>query len=564
MKFNDYQYERPNIEDIKTAYRQQISVIEQDESLKKVKDAVNETLAIQRKISTLATLVSIRHSIDTKDSYYEAEQEFWDENNPIISEWDTDFYRTVLESKFLKDMEDLLPETLVKMAENKLKTFSVEIIPMLQKENKLVTEYDKLIASAEIKYKGQTYNLQGMIPLSQSPERSVRKDAQKLVGQFFASNQNAFDRIYDDLVQVRNEMARSLGFKDFTEMGYARMNRLDYNRQDVEVYRSEVLNHVVPVAQAYYDRQKERIGVESFKAYDVPLEFSDGNATPIGTSEEIIAAAVKMYNELSPETSTFMNFMVEHDLLDLVTKPGKRAGGYCTYIPDYESPFIFSNFNGTSGDVDVLTHEAGHAFQVFQSRWIDSPEIIFPTYESCEIHSMSMEFFAWPWMNLFFGDQTDKYKYSHLGGAITFLPYGVLVDHFQHEVYEHPEMTPAQRRAKWRELEKQYTPWKDYDGDIFFEEGGFWFKQGHIFSTPFYYIDYTLAQMCALQFWQRNHVHKDKDAWQDYLKLCNVGGTKSFLQLVELGHLKSPFQAGNLKAIAEDVDAYLKEASDKL
>lgn len=564
MKFNEYHYERPNIQEIKAQYQEQISKIKDGQDKDTIIQAIQACQAIQRRVVTLSTLCSIRNSINTQDKFYEEEQAFWDEQLPIISEWETDYYRAVLESTYLDQVEEVFPNTLVKMAQNSLKVFSTEIIPLLQKENKLSTEYDKLIASAEIPYKGKVYNIQGMVPLTQSPDRQVRKDAQNLLGEFFASHQDEFDRIYDELVNVRHQMAIKLGFKDFTEMGYARMNRLDYNRQDVEVYRKEVLEHVVPVAQAYYDRQQARIGVESLKAYDLPLEFPDGNATPVGTPEEIIASAVTMYNELSPETSEFMNFMVERELLDLVTKPGKRAGGYCTYLPDFESPFIFSNFNGTSGDVDVLTHEAGHAFQVYESRWITSPEIVFPTYESCEIHSMSMEFFAWPWMESFFGDQTNKYKYSHLGGAITFLPYGVLVDHFQHEVYEHPEYSPEERRATWRKLEKIYNPWKDYDGNEFYEAGGFWFKQGHIFSSPFYYIDYTLAQMCALQFWQRNHVQEDPSAWTDYLKLCQVGGTKSFLQLVELGHLKSPFEAGSLKEIAIDVNDYLAKAAENL
>lgn len=557
MRFSEFSYERPNLALFKEDFYQQIEAIKHAEQASQAKEAIQHIQTIQGKIETLSTLVSIRNSIDTKDTFYEEETSFWDEQLPVITEWDTDYYRAVLNSPFLAALEDVFPPTLVKMAENALKTFHPDIISLLQEENKLATAYDKLVASAEIDYKGKTYNLSGLGKFSQSIDREERKTVQALISQFFESHMDQFDRIYDDMVKVRDKMAKQLGFKDFVEMGYARMNRLDYDRNDVEVYRKEVLTHVVPVAQDYFRAQQDRLGLDHLYYYDLAIEFKDGNATPKGTPEEILAHAVQMYHELSPETGKFIDFMTEHELLDLVTKPGKRAGGYCTYINDYKSPFIFSNFNGTSHDVDVLTHEAGHAFQVFESRWIPTPELTFPTYESCEIHSMSMEFFAWPWMSLFFEDQTEKYKYSHLGSAITFLPYGVLVDHFQHEVYEHPTMTPAERRAKWRELEAQYVPWKDYADNTFLSQGGFWFKQGHIFSSPFYYIDYTLAQMCALQFWQRNHVQKDPNAWADYLNLCQAGGTKSFLQLVALGHLKSPFEAGNLKEVAQDVHDYL-------
>ena len=565
MKFTDFPYMRPNIDDIESDFSKSITVIKDSDKVAEVKKAIQNIQSLQCAIQTQSTLASIRNSIDTKDSFYEAETEYWDEQLPIIEGWYTNYYKAVLSRNTMLDqLEDVFPKTLVKIAENSIKVFDAKIIPLLQKENKLSTEYDKLVASAEITYKGDTYNLPGLGKFIQSTNRKERQEVNQLISEFFLEHQADFDRIYDELVSLRNEMALALDFKDFTEMAYARMNRLDYNRQDVEVYRKEVLDHVVPVAQAYYERQRERLGLDSLKYFDLPFEFRDGNATPQGTSDEILQAAMTMYSDLSPETGEFIDFMVKHDLMDLVTKPGKRAGGYCTYMPDFNSPFIFSNFNGTSGDVDVLTHEAGHAFQVYESRWISAPEIVFPTYESCEIHSMSMEFFAWPWMESFFGDQTDKYKYGHLGGAITFLPYGVLVDHFQHEVYEHPEMTAQERRSTWRKLEKMYLPWKDYDGNSFYEQGGFWFKQGHIFSTPFYYIDYTLAQMCALQFWQRSHIDRDESAWSDYLALCQVGGTKSFLELIELGNLKSPFQKGNLQSVTQDVANYLLEANDNL
>ena len=564
MKFSEFPYRRPDLEAVKADFDQHIEQIKQANQAKDIKNAIKNIQDLQTMIETQATLASIRNSIDTRDAFYEEEMAFWDEHLPIIQEWVTSYYKAVLDLANLEDYAELFPATLVKMAENSIRVFDSKIIPLLQQENKLTTEYDKLIASAAIEYKGQTYNIPGLGKFMQSTDRQERQTVNELLAQFFADHEEDFDRIYDELLKVRNQMALDLGFKDFTEMGYARMNRLDYNRSDVEVYRQEVLKYVVPVAQAYYQRQQERLGLSELKYYDLPIEFEDGNATPEGTPEEILDAAIKMYSELSPETSEFIDFMVKHRLMDLVTKPGKRAGGYCTYMPDFNSPFIFSNFNGTSGDVDVLTHEAGHAFQVYESRWISAPEIVFPTYESCEIHSMSMEFFAWPWMELFFGDQTDKYKYAHLGGAITFLPYGVLVDHFQHEVYEHPQWTPAERKQRWRELEQMYLPWKDYDGNDFFERGGFWFKQGHIFSSPFYYIDYTLAQMCALQFWQRNHVEEDASAWSDYLELCQVGGTKSFLELVALGHLKSPFETDSLKHLAADVDQYLLVASQNL
>lgn len=563
MKFSEYQYERPNYEKIKEQYETLTSTLATTKEAKVAKEVVREITKINSYLSTQSNLWQIRNTIDTTDEFYDNETKFWNEYSPLFSELTTNYYRVLLESPFRNDLSDELPETFFKLAENQLKTFSPEIIPFLQKENELRDEYTKLIASAEVDFQGKIYNLSQLGPFTESTDRTIRKEATDAVFGYFAKHEEDFDRVYDEMVKVRHQIATTLGFKDYVEYGYYLMNRLDYNREDVKTYREEILKHVVPVASELYTRQAKRIQVPELKYYDKNLSFLDGNPTPKGDPDFIVEQGIKMYHELSKETGEFIDFMVSHELLDLVAKKGKNSGGYCTYIPDYESPFIFSNFNGTSGDVDVLTHEAGHAFQVFRSRWIKDPEVIWPTYETCEIHSMSMEFIAWPWMKNFFKEDVEKYKFAHLSSTLLFLPYGVLVDHFQHEVYEHPEMTPAQRKAKWRELEKQYLPMNNYDENEALERGIFWFKQGHIFASPFYYIDYTLAQVCALQFWKRTFVDHDETAWADYLRICDLGGSKSFLQVVEAANLRSPFQEGSLTDTVQAAKAYLDQVKDE-
>jgi M3 family oligoendopeptidase len=340
------------------------------------------------------------------------------------------------------------------------------------------------------------------------------------------------------------------------------MNRIDYNAQMVEAFRKQVKEYIVPAASKLYERQAKRLGLEKLSYFDIDFEFETGNATPKGDANYILEAGKKMYEELSPETKEFFAFMTEHELMDLETKEGKQAGGYCTYMSNYSSPFIFSNFNGTSDDVDVLTHEAGHAFQVYRSRWIEQPEVTWPTYESAEIHSMSMEFITWPWMESFFKEETDKYKFIHLGSAIKFIPYGITVDAFQHFVYENPNATIEERKAAWREIEKTYLPHKEYKECPLLEKGTWWYKQGHIFSMPFYYIDYTLAQICALQFWKKSR-EDQKKAWEDYLRLCDLGGTKAFLGLVAEANLISPFEEGCVASVISEIDAYLESIDDR-
>jgi M3 family oligoendopeptidase len=379
---------------------------------------------------------------------------------------------------------------------------------------------------------------------------------------FFEQNETRFDDIYDNLVKIRTHIAQRLGFKNFVELGYARMGRVDYNAEMVANFRDQVRDYIVPVAVKLKKRQKERIGVDRLKYYDEAFQYQSGNPKPKGPSDWIVENGHKMYAELSTETEEFFTHMIDNGLMDLVSKRGKAGGGYCTYISQFGAPFIFANFNGTSGDINVLTHEAGHAFQVYSSRSYQVPEYHFPTSEACEIHSMSMEFFTWPWMNLFFEEDTEKYKFGHLSDALLFIPYGVAVDEFQHYVYENPGVTPDERKRAWRGIEKKYLPYRDYEKNAYLERGGFWHQQGHIFQAPFYYIDYTLAQICALQFWKRMRENHEL-AWSDYLNLCKQGGSKSFLQLVRVANLTSPFARGCVQSVVGVIDGWLNTVDDR-
>ncbi|MDO9629887.1 MAG: M3 family oligoendopeptidase, partial [Acholeplasmataceae bacterium] len=500
MKFNDFKYERPDVELAKKELEKEIALINSGHDLETEIKAIDNLFAIFDNLNTMGTLVSIRNSVDTTNEFYEKEQEFFDENRPVLQQYEQELFLRALASKNRPGLEEKYGKLIFLRGELAQKTFKPEIIGDLQKENKLITEYGKLIASAKIEFFGGTYNLSQMAPFIQNTDRETRHQAQLAVSKFFEQNEEKFDRIYDDMVKIRSEIAAKLGYENFVQLGYDRFGRTDYTAADVKTYRDQIYADIVPLVTELTDRKAKRLGIDNPKSYDLALSFLSGNPTPKGDRAWQVERAKKMYDEMSPETSEFFNFMLDRELLELDSKPGKQAGGYCTYLPDHKAPFIFANFNGTSHDVDVLTHEAGHAFQVYQSRDL-IPDYRWPTMEAAEIHSMSMEFLAWPWIDQFFVEDTAKYKFNHLASAVSFLPYGVLVDDFQHHIYESPNMTPDERKATWRKLEKKYMPFKDYGDDAFLEKGTFWFRQGHIFHAPFYYIDYTLAQVCAFQYW---------------------------------------------------------------
>ncbi|MFD1417024.1 M3 family oligoendopeptidase [Oceanobacillus jeddahense] len=560
--FSNYTYERPNLPKVKENFYQKLEQFQNAATVEQAVAAIETINKVRSHLSTMENLVFIRASIDTRDEFYHNERDFFDEHLPEIQELTTAFYKVLLKSPFETQLREKYGSQLFDLAECEIKAFSKEIIPLLKAENKLTSAYSKLIASADIDFRGKSYTLAQLGPFAEDSDRKTRKEALEARQSFFAENKEKLDSIYDDLVKTRHQIAEKLGFKNFVEVGYLRMQRVDYNAEMVDRFRKQVEEVIVPIATKLYEKQAKRIGVDSLKIYDEAFVFASGNATPKGNPDWIIENGKKMYDELSTETSEFFQFMLDRELLDLEAKKGKESGGYCTYIEDYQSPFIFSNFNGTSGDIDVLTHEAGHAFQDYSSRHFSVPEYYNPTSESAEIHSMSMEFFTYPWMENFFKEDVEKYKYAHLSDAIQFLPYGVAVDEFQHLVYENPDWTPEERNQAWRKLEQKYLPHRDYDGIESLESGAFWQKQGHIYEDPFYYIDYTLAQICAFQFLKKSQEDREK-AWQDYIDLCKLGGSKPFLELVQSADLKSPFEEGMVEAAVSFIEDRLDKMDDQ-
>ena len=560
MKFKDMPYERISVESIKEEMKALIQKLKEAKDFEEAEALFLENEKLQGHVFTMSSLALVRHSINTEDKFYDEEQNYWNNAYPQIQEFNQEWTKALLDSPFKDNFAKKYGNIMFLNAEIDLKTFSPEIIPMMQEENELTTAYEKLLAGAQIPFEGKIYTISQMSPFKNDKDDARRLAAWKAEGQWYKDNQAELDRLYDKLVHLRDQMGKKLGYTDFTELGYYRMRRNCYNKQDVQKFREAVQKYVVPVAAKIYERQAERLGKPYPLSYaDAAIEFRSGNPKPKGSPEEIVASGKKFYDWLSPETGEFFNHMIDDELMDLLSTKGKQGGGYCTSFQDYKTPFIFANFNGTQHDIEVITHEAGHAFAAYLNRNRVPYECIWPSLEACEVHSMSMEFFAEAFSQEFFGEDAEKYNYSHLADALSFIPYGTMVDHFQHIVYENPELSPAERHAKWKELVQIYQPWFKLDGEIpFYSEGEGWQRQHHIYSSPFYYIDYCLAQTVALQFW--NLIQKDqKGAWQHYMAYTKQGGSVVFTKLLKNAGLESPFQESCLRGICDTAAKYLAD-----
>ncbi len=547
-KFSDIEYIRPDFTKLRDFYEKLAVRVKEAKSYAEVKQCLLDEEEFSSHVFTMATVMSIRHTVDTSDKFYEAEDEYFNQAYPEAMPYMQAFNHLLLQSPFRKDIDAEYGEQFLKNIQLSVDSFSEKNIALMQEESELVNRYQKIIASCKISFDGEEHNLVGIEKYFSNPDREIRKQAAKLYEKFFQDNDKELGEIFDRLVKIRHEMGVNMGFENFVPLGYMQQGRMDYGAKEVANFRQQVLEEIVPFCEKLYKAQAKRIGVDKIHFYDESLIFADGNAVPIGDRAYLVEKAREMYHDMSIETGEFIDFMIEHELMDLDNKPNKAATGYMTTLSDYAAPFVYSCFNGTTGDVDVLTHEMGHAFagymamrsQPLQALWSEPTDI-------AEIHSMSMEQFAYPYAELFFGEKAEQYRFQHLQEAMTFVPFGVAVDEFQHIVYENPNMTPLERTNAWRNLEKKYMPWRDYGEESeFFTLGGWWYHKLHIFHYPFYYINYTLTTMGAMEFKKKQA--EDKAAcWKDYMTICCLGGSLGYLDTLRAANLAVPFEKGGVK-----------------
>ncbi|MDO5522158.1 MAG: M3 family oligoendopeptidase [bacterium] len=558
MKFKDMPYQRLEYDKVKQEFDKILAEFKAAKSGEQQFEVHKKKYQLFDDIMTTITLCEIRNSIDTTDPFYEDEKAYCDEIQPLIENMQHDYEKALEESKFRDYLEEKIGKVAFKNIEIGQKAFDEKLIPLMQEENTLVTEYNKLIASAKIEWDGETLNLSLLRKYLTNADREIRRKAYQKYSAFFEKNGAALDEIYDKLVKNRTSQAKLMGYDNFVELGYYRVNRNCYDANMVNTFRSQIKEYFVPLAEKVHERRRARLGVDQLSFIDRDVYFKNGNPEPTGTPEQIMEAGTTMYHELSEETKEFIDFMTENELFDVLGRKTKQAGGYMTFLPKYDAPFIFANFNGTCDDVNVITHECGHAFQGYLTAKDPIKEHLDLTMETAEIHSMSMEFFARPWLHLFFGERTEEFLEMQLEDAIVFIPYGCMVDEYQHIVYEHPELSPKERNAAWRKLEKTYMPHLRYEESPYLETGTYWQKQQHIYNDPFYYIDYCIAQICAFQY----KVKMDEDykkAWESYLSLCRASASDFFVNLIKDAGLENPFEDGCIKKLVEKLEGQLNK-----
>lgn len=550
QRFADITAAPPNFEEVQAEYDEIGAALESAGSAQEAAGAFTRWDVLRRGFATWAALTQLQFQRDTANGGYKTAIELLNVLQPKITGLDVTMKRKFLRSPLRAELERLLGEYLFARWETDVTAYDPVIEPFSVQESTLEDEYTTLVAAAKVQFRGEELNLALLGKYAEDPDRETRREAAFAKWEFFSRNGAEIDRIYGDLVQVRHRMALELEYNNFTELGYRRLTRTDYGPAEVARWREEIVREIVPLAERIVQHQAQELGIDRVMLWDERIFSREGAPQPPQGYDDMLAAARDAFDKLGPSLGSFARMMMDRDLVDLQARDGKAQGGFCTSFPSYGLPYVFANFNGTTHDVNVLVHEFGHAFQCYQSRDIPVSEYLWPTLEACEIHSMSMEFFAHPQLERFFGPKAQQYRKEHLQSSLTVLPYAAAIDHFQHLVYEHPDASADERHAFWKQMEATYMPWRRYDGIEHLERGGFWHQQRHIFIVPFYYIDYTLAMCCALQFWARS-LDDYPRALNDYTELCKRGGTLPFQTLAASAGLQSPFEPGVLRGVAQ-------------
>ena len=552
IKVSEIPYKRYTIEEGQAAFAVFEAAMQNARSVDDVIAARKAFKAEMEVCETAISLANCRFTLDTRDPFYQAENDYYDEVGPLFSDLSTKYGALMLASPFRKELEQRLNPRLFRTWEIAQKAFQPCVIEDCQEENATCTEYSKLMSEMVFTFRGEDMPLSSLRGRLEDSDREVRREAAEAIGIGLQKNAEALDALYDKLVKIRTRIAKKLGYDSFIELGYYRMSRLDYDAEMVASFRENVRTSIVPLVKTVKESIRKELGYSETMFYDNDIYEKGASIVPVLDKAGMFKAAQEMYDAMNPEIGDFMREMQEAEAFDVDSRDGKWGGGYCTVFASYRQPFILANFNGTTGDVDVLTHEFGHAFAMKKVFDREENELAIGGYETAECHSMSMEFLSWPAMKSFFGADENRYRRKHLLDALSFIPYGVMVDEFQHEVYANPDMTPEARKAVWRALEEKYRPYLSYGDLPYLSEGTRWQYQMHIYESPFYYIDYCLAQTVAIGFLCASREDYDS-ALQRYIDFCKTGGEKSFSDLIADAGLADPFTEGALDKMAKKV-----------
>lgn len=511
----------------------------------------------------------IATTVDTADKQIEEQYNKYIENmQPLIKTAEQRLKEKLLQS-------GLSPhgfETALRMMRAEAEIFNEENLSLLAKEQKLGTEYNKTIGSLTVEWEGEERTMAQMAPLLMETDRSIRQRAWEAIWTRRINERQHINELWEKFVPLRLKITKNANMPDYRAYMWKQKFRFDYSPEDCESFHAAIEQVVVPAAQRAYERRRQHLGIDSVRPWDRNVDpYGDTAVKPYESIDEFKSKTRAVFEQVDPKFGDYFQIMMDEDLLDLETRRNKAPGAYSLGLHVAHRPFVFMSNTQTPDDVQTILHEGGHAFHEFERAHVhfyQRGEIYLPA-EFAEVASMSMELLASPYVTKARGgfyteSEAARAMIDNLEGIIKFWPYMALVDAFQHWIYENPQqgLDASKCEEQWAELWDRFMPGIDYSG-LEDARKTYWHRQGHIFLSPFYYIEYGLAQLGAVQVWA-NSRRDQKKAVADYRKALALGATVPLPELFTAAGAKFAFDAETLKEAVDLMEKVIGEMEAKL
>ena len=530
-----------------------------------IEGIIRDASELSEHISEKGALLYIDMTCDTENEKKKSLfLDFVENVRPKLSEFSDSLNRRIVGHEAVKDMSPRY-DLMIRSMRNDVEIFRRENIPLGVEQTKLVTEAQTINGAMSVEFKGREYTIPEMRIFLEANDRSVRESAWKAVADRRMQDEERLSEIFDELVQIRGEIASNAGFATYTDYMFRAMERFDYTKEDCLEFHDAIEAVCVPLMREINSRRKDSLRLGSLKPWDVNEKTGVGPdlegrppLKPFSNVNEMVGKLSKLFHRMSTDLGNKFDILVEMDTLDLDTRKGKAPGGYQYYLQKSKVPFIFMNAAGLQGDLETMIHEAGHAFH---SMYCGHLELIgersYPI-EFAEVASMSMELMTQnEWGEFYGSEEANRARLGHLEGVIFLLPWIATIDSFQHWIYSNPNHSREERKDAWNSIRDRFgsvMDWEDYGN----YRDTSWQQQGHLFGVPFYYVEYGIAQLGALQLWRTQRNDSEK-ALTDYSNAMTLGNTRTLPELFSAADIELGFGKAHLSSLIDEVRMAMAE-----
>ena len=498
----------------------------------------------------------------TNEDYKKSFAEFVEKIQPELAVWGDKLNNKIVQCSVFEDLPDKPYLTFKRNLKTSVKIFREANVPLFTELETLAQKFGEINGAMTITHDGKELTMQAAAQVLESPDRSERETVYKLITERRLKDLDALDEVLDALVAKRHQVALNAGFKNFRDYQFAALGRFDYSAADCKAWHKGVAKHVVPLVKQIQARRAEQLNLDLLRPWDLSVEPTGAPVLkPFTNGKELLEKTKKGFARLDPKFAEYLETMEALEHFDLESRKGKAPGGFNYPLYEIGVPFIFMNAVGTQRDLETMVHEGGHAIHSFLSKDFSLNEFKSTPAEVAELASMSMELISMDFWDEFYADESAlaRAKRQKIEDSVLTLPWVAIVDAFQHWLYENPQHTRTERRAKWVEINETFsTGLIDYAG---FESAlaNAWQKQMHIFEVPFYYIEYGFAQMGAISLWKNWQADTSAalDGYRDFMKL---GYTKTIPEIYEAAGIKFDFSEAYIQSLAAFMQLQLDQS----